>query len=376
MVHSLLTVLPDLYEEGDDPPEPLVEEKPSLPQDSPADLLPKTETFEHLEPAAEMNVSPATLPVPEGLDHEDLDGSTDVSMDPLEEGIYRERESSIDASTDGGSETLVDADELAQTTGGINTPVIPSSPEPKAIVEPSEVPHLSSDDQGEKAPLLAPGESDDHAPLTSEDEKPTPAPARTPSPSPPRRDPRPRRPRLSLTALLTQADALMREYPPTHPGVALRTVMGPQSVVHTWTERACDLPPDDDAERMVDRPELVVLPPPPSPSPSPVPSEDEDEDEDADFYREKEKKEKRERGRKRLRKPRTLGDVIGQRKAMVAGAVLVLSVAVAVYGLSGGLPAHGHGHGGQRAAWWKVGKMLGGLVGVGERVFDGIRDAL
>ena len=172
MVHSLLTVLPDLYEEGDDPPGPLVEEKPSLPQDSPADLLPKTETFEHLEPAAEMNVSPATLPVPEGLDHEDLDGSTDVSMDPLEEGIYRERESSIDASTDGGSETLVDADELAQTTGGINTPVIPSSPEPKAIVEPSEVPHLSSEDQGEKVPLLAPGESDEHAPLPSRTRNP------------------------------------------------------------------------------------------------------------------------------------------------------------------------------------------------------------
>ena len=41
----------------------------------------------------------------------------------------------------------------------------------------------------------------------------------------------------------------MREYPPTHPGVALRTVMGPQSVVHTWAERADDLRTMNIAER-------------------------------------------------------------------------------------------------------------------------------
>ncbi|KAM5543534.1 hypothetical protein V8D89_002785 [Ganoderma adspersum] len=370
MVHSLLTALPDLYEEGDDPPEPLIEEKLSLPQDPPAELLPKMGTFERVEPA-ETNLPATASPTLEGLDPADLDGSTDVSTEPSEIEVSRERESSIDASTDGGSETLVDADELAQTTDGASTPASPSSPEPKVVVGPSsELPQLSPEDEPEKPPLPTPeDESDGHPALPAEDdEKPrTPAPARTPSPSPPARVPRPW---LSLTALLTQADALMREYPPTHPGVALRTVMGPQSVVHTWAERARDLPPDDDAERMVARPELVVLPPPPSPSPSPSPLPSDDEDED--FDREKEKK--RERERKRLRKPRRLGDIIGQRKAMVAGAVLVLGVAVAVYGLSAGLP--GHGHGGQRAAWWKVGKMLGGMVGVGERVFDGIWDAL
>nr|VWP00440.1 STE/STE11/CDC15 protein kinase [Ganoderma boninense] len=281
MVHSLLTVLPDLYEEGDHPPEPPMGEKPSAPQDLSTDseLEPKTETFEHVEPA-ETNVPAATLQVPEGLDQADLDGSIDVSVELSEAEVSRERASSFDASTDGESETLVDADELAQTTDGTCTPVTPSSPERKALPEPSESDKLS-DGEVPKAPLLAPEEAtsdSEHSSLPSppsEDEKLTSASTRTPSPSPspPRRNPRPRRPRISLTALLTEADALMRQYPPTHPDVALRTVMGPQSVVHTWAERARDLPPDDDAERMVDRPELVVCPPPP---PSPLPSDDED----------------------------------------------------------------------------------------------------
>ncbi|PIL23198.1 hypothetical protein GSI_14507 [Ganoderma sinense ZZ0214-1] len=379
MVHSLLTVLPDLYEEGDDPPQPLMEEKPSVPQDPPADsdLEPQMETFERVE-SAEANVPAAALPVLDGLDQADLDASTEVSMELSEAEVSKERAWSVDASTDGGSETLVDADEPVQTTDGTSTPATPSSPEPKALPEPSEPYQLSSDGEREKVPLLAPADAaSEQASLLSppsEDEKPTPASAsssaRMPSPSPPpRRDPRPRRPRVSLTALLTEADALMRQYPPTHPDVALRTVMGPQSVVHTWAERARDLPSDDDAERMVDRPELVVCPPPP---PSPLPSEDEGEEWEKE---EVGKKRGRGRGRKKLRKPRRLRDVIVQRRTMVAGAVLVLGVAVAVYGLSGGLPS-GNGHGGQRAAWRKMGKMLGGLVGVGERVFDGLRDAL
>ncbi|KAI1785958.1 rab-GTPase-TBC domain-containing protein [Ganoderma leucocontextum] len=364
MVHSLLTVLPDLYEEGDNPPEPLAE-KSSMPQDPPTSPEPKMETFER----AEADVPVTAFASPDGLDRADLDGSTDVSTEPSE--VSQEGESSVYASTDGGSETLVDADEPVPTTDGTNTPAIPScsSLEPKAMAEPSELPRLSSADEAEKPPVPLPQEeTDEQPPLPSlEDEKPT--RTRTPSPERPSRDPRPRRPRLSLTALLTQADELMRQYPPTHPQIALSTIMGPQSVVHTWSERARDLPSDDDAERMIARPELIVLPPP---APSPLESEDETED--------MKRREKEERRRKRLRKPRRLTGMIVQRKTMVAGAVLVLGVAVAVYGLNGGLPGvgggHGHGHGGQRAAWRKVGKMLGGLVDVGERVLDGIRHAV
>ena len=379
MVHSLLTMLPDLYEEGDDLPEPLAEEKLSEHQGPPDGSELKTEASEPVEPA-ETDTSAITLAGPDDLNRADLDGSTYASTEPSE--LSRERESSIDASTDGGSETLVDLEEHAPATDGTSTPVTPSSPSPKTTVKLSEPPQPSAEDEAEKPPHPSPdGDPSEQAPSPlSEDEKPIPArTAPFPSPSPPPRNARPRRPRLSLTALLTQADALMQEYPPTHPRVALHSIMGPQSVVHTWAENARDLPPDDDAERMVARPELVVLPPP---LPSPLASDDEGWDADGE-------KEERERGtgrkgkekgrRKTLRKPRRLADAIVQRKTIVAGAVLILGVAVAVYGLNGGLPGAGgggHGHGGHRAAWRKVGKMLGGLVGIGERVLDGIRDAV
>ena len=80
-----------------------------------------------------------------------------------------------------------------------------------------------------------------------------------------------------------------------------------------------------------------------------------------------------------MRKPRRLSDVIVQRRTMVAGAVLVLGVAMAVYGLNGGaLPGVGGGHAGHRGTfgrgWRRVGRLLGGfVVGAGERVFEGIR---
>ena len=80
-----------------------------------------------------------------------------------------------------------------------------------------------------------------------------------------------------------------------------------------------------------------------------------------------------------MRKPRRLSDVIVQRRTMVAGAVLVLGVAMAVYGLNGGaLPGVGGGHAGHKGTfgreWRRVGRLLGGfVVGAGERVIEGIR---
>ncbi|KAH9918040.1 rab-GTPase-TBC domain-containing protein, partial [Amylocystis lapponica] len=129
---------------------------------------------------------------------------------------------------------------------------------------------------------------------------------------------------VSLTSLLMHADELYSIYPPTHPAIALDTIMGPQSVMLTWFEDPSELPSDDDAERMVLKPELVVRPV--------IDPEDEvASDDETDSTRRAH--EKQARRRRRLRKPHRLAV---QRKTMVAGAVLVLGVAMAVYGINAG----------------------------------------
>ena len=41
---------------------------------------------------------------------------------------------------------------------------------------------------------------------------------------------------MTLSSLLTHANTLYELYPPTHPGLAMSSIMGPQSVVYTWRE--------------------------------------------------------------------------------------------------------------------------------------------
>lgn len=179
----------------------------------------------------------------------------------------------------------------------------------------------------------------------SESSKPDSPPS--PSPAPPELS------AMTLSSLLKHADELYLLYPPSHPSIALGSIMGPQSVVFTWSEDAAALPADDAAERMVARPELVVLPV--------IEPEDEvvsDEDHDE------------KHARRRPRRPHTLGALSLERKTMVAGAVLVLGVAIAVYSLnSAGNGARAGEHGLGRE-WRKVGRLLAGaLIGVGEHVF-------
>ncbi|TBU25435.1 rab-GTPase-TBC domain-containing protein [Dichomitus squalens] len=384
MMHSLLTVFPDLYEEGDDPPEPHKAEVMPTSQDM-EETSTKEEDPDAVDSVSE-NATPAlALPsyqdtsIPEEDDYDEVTHSAS----PRIQAELSAGDTSDEVSTDAGSETLVDSQAPTPMADGSTIPVTTQAsslePDVRVKVQRSEPPlrSISDDDtepstlisaEHEKSPL-SPAEADQLlVPISDDEEKPPlpPTPARTSSPEPLGR---PRRPRISLTTLLTRADELMREYPPTHPQIALSTIMGPQSVVHTWSERARDLPSDDDAERMVLRPDLIVCPPPPEP----VPSDDE---------REREHERKRRERRRKLRKPRRLTDVIVQRKTMVAGAVLVLGVAMAVYGFNGGaLPGMGGGHGGHRGAfgreWRRVGKLLGGfMVGAGERMFEGIRQAV
>ncbi|KAG5720894.1 TBC1 domain family member 20 [Termitomyces sp. T112] len=142
-----------------------------------------------------------------------------------------------------------------------------------------------------------------------------------------------RLPPIKLTSLLSQADELYALYPPTHPELFLASIMGPQSVVYTWSESFSALPTDAEAEAMVLRPELIVYP-----------YVEDDAEGETEGNKKCEKKPasgklkcKHFRGKlhgklkgklKRLRRGR-----VDQTTGMVAGAVIVLGIAFAVYGV-------------------------------------------
>ncbi|CCM06012.1 uncharacterized protein FIBRA_08255 [Fibroporia radiculosa] len=199
-------------------------------------------------------------------------------------------------------------------------------------------------------------------------------PSPSPSPSVASSDTAPARSRVSLTSLLMNADRLFAQYPPSHPSISLSSIMGPQSVMLTWSEDSGALPDDDEAELMVTKPELIVLPH--------IEPEDEIASDDESFAsvsasKNKKRKEKAERARRKLRKPRHL---VLQRKTVVAGAVLVLGVTVAaVYGMQSGGPAgifRGDAHHQRNSLgrdWKRMSQFMGGMViGVGERMLDGL----
>lgn len=170
-----------------------------------------------------------------------------------------------------------------------------------------------------------------------------------------------RRPRTHISTLLEQADELFARYPPMVPSVNLPSIMGPKSVMLTWTEDPTRLPADDEAEMMVLDPQHVVYP---------APSEKEGSREE-EIEEEKDDRSQRLRRRRRLRKPRKIGSMVIERKAVVASAVLVLGVAMAVYGLHA-IPERHHSHTASRELR-RVGKHMGGVVlGMGGRLWDGL----
>lgn len=328
-MHSLLTSLPDLYEDGEEPISPKLE--------------PSEAKIEESEP-----------PIPLG-EAEPIKADTPSAP---------ELESSYSKEASGGV-----VEEAVSAPFAENLP--PDQPETTFLAESAGVHETNSQadlsiEEDGAAPSGDKSSSDPQEPPLSEKE-----PIRR-SPSP---EPRPHRPRVSVTALLAHADALYAQYPPTHPGVAVSSVLGPQSVMLTWSERRAELPSDDDAELMVLNPDLIVLPHIES---------DDDVASDGDSYRtpgsgRKSRKNEKEKRRRKLRKPRRLTDMVVQRKTMVAGAVLVLGVAMAVYGFNSGLPGSGGGHhrGGFGREFKRAGTSLGGaLIGVGKQVFEGIHQVL
>jgi hypothetical protein len=158
----------------------------------------------------------------------------------------------------------------------------------------------------------------------------------------------PRRPKVSLTSLLTKADLLSEWYPPTHSSIALSSIMGPQSVIFTWSELPADMPDDDEAERMVDKPELIVRP----------------------YIEAVPKGQDTRLGEKhrKFQKLRTSTLLGVEKRTVVAGVVLVIGVAVAVYGVHTRAPAlfqngdvHRHGRNWRRFGWWVGGVLTRGL---------------
>nr|GAT46722.1 TBC1 domain member 20 [Mycena chlorophos] len=180
-----------------------------------------------------------------------------------------------------------------------------------SVVDHSENPEMTSDD-----PPAYSEPSNEH----EEAEDPSP----TPPPPPPRRKPKPK-PQI-LTALLAAADALHESCPPTHPALHLSSIMGPQSTVYTWSQHTKDMPSADEAERMVQRLDLIVYPEPPPPEPEKKPAP----------------------RRTQARSVNNTGLLVG------AGLVLGVAIAVSVYGAR---------HNSDPARELRrVGQLLGGFV--------------
>ncbi|KAH9478599.1 TBC1 domain family member 20 [Psilocybe cubensis] len=177
--------------------------------------------------------------------------------------------------------------------------------------------------------------------------------------------------RIYLTDLLRRADALYKEFPPSHPGLALSSIMGPQSVVFTWSESFSELPSDNTAEAMVSHPELVVYPYVEIDPHQKEEGSSDDKDEKSPGGGKKSR-----RKRRKLRKS-PFGQM--EKKTMLAGTVLVLGVAMAVYGIKArnAHPSHGllygiaegRGH----KDWRRVSGWVGGaLAGMSEKIMNGL----
>ncbi|EJD51797.1 hypothetical protein AURDEDRAFT_181399 [Auricularia subglabra TFB-10046 SS5] len=121
-----------------------------------------------------------------------------------------------------------------------------------------------------------------------------------------------------LADLLKRADDLYTRFPPTDPRLAVDRIMGPQSVLFTWSEPSRDSEDqnqitDDEAEAMVDAPELVVR----------FDFQDEDELEEME----------RRQARRRISEPAEKASAWWPPNptTVLAGVVLAVSIGIAVY---------------------------------------------
>ncbi|KAF8531086.1 rab-GTPase-TBC domain-containing protein [Gautieria morchelliformis] len=168
---------------------------------------------------------------------------------------------------------------------------------------------------------------------------------------------------LSLSALLCHASDLFAAYPPSSPTLRLKETFGVQSVLYPNGQTMPDIfarLPDDVAESFVGG-DNVVLPL----------SQEEEEEESAPTRRPRNRESDSEKMRRGL--PIRIANGMVRRQTVVAGVVLLLGVAVALYGFSpggkcvrSGSAKMGSGNVKYIVAW------VGGLLGVGERLGIGL----
>ena len=194
---------------------------------------------------------------------------------------------------------------------------------------------------------------------------------------------------MPLPTILAHSDLLFAQYPPDHSQLRLSSIMGPQSVVFTWSENFSDLPSDTTAEAMVGRPELVSYPIGPEEMEGSEDEGEDDEGSDSDSeYNDKkpgkthrkrkggkegviggpQKRTRRKTIKKRVQKllkrfstttgaSQQITHVDG--RTVVTGAVMMLAVAIAVYNIKAQDGVSGLEFGGSSAGG------IGASIGVG-----------
>ncbi|EIW78264.1 hypothetical protein CONPUDRAFT_145569 [Coniophora puteana RWD-64-598 SS2] len=161
-----------------------------------------------------------------------------------------------------------------------------------------------------------------------------------------------------LPSLLARASELYALYPPSHPALSVPSILGPKSAMHTWHEDPSLLPSSAAAEDMVSHPEEIVYP-----FPEPSKGGEDDSDLDSSFEDARRAPRRPARPARQTRRgaggrkgvTRTLAGRIVARRTVLAGAVLVLGIAMAYYGART-QSGTGSAFGGSRAlgalAWW------------------------
>ncbi|EKM58169.1 uncharacterized protein PHACADRAFT_182539 [Phanerochaete carnosa HHB-10118-sp] len=349
MIHSLLSSLPDIYDENDgaDPPWDTAKEGTQAVSDEPsvsgrvadpeaATLLEEPQVdvqndHEQMSKSAEPSKLVASHP---GVsDSIDTVGSPPTRSEP-DESVTSQPDDS----------TLVN-DSSSPSEAETSLPAVPEEDHTLVFDESKKLGH-THDASTETAGSFQTAPEDkvlSGPPFPATDDSPPVSPLEDSF----------RRPKIHITSLLESADELFTRFPPTDPSVNLPSIMGPQSVMLTWSEDLARLPRDDDAELMVLQPHLVVLQ---------LPEEHDEKEED----RESDEVHDRKRKRRKLHKPKRMKMLS---KPTVVGAVLVVGVAVAVsYGLQVAPGRHPH-----MRELKNLGRLTGGvLVSFGGRLLDGL----
>ncbi|KZP28572.1 hypothetical protein FIBSPDRAFT_947404 [Athelia psychrophila] len=331
MVHSLLSGLPELLD-GDEE-----QAGTSATPDAEVEAAAEDIPLESEDMSQDTSASTTLQAEPVGSEPASVFGET-AEGEPLE---------SEDISQDISASTTLQVEPVVSEPASVFGETADAAP----IVEPEATASVATTDTIDSDATLTDSQTSLHPPSTppSDDEQVEQEPEYEPSPPSSRSaspEPTVVRPKIQLSTLLEHADALYMNFPPADPSLGLATIMGPNSVVFTWSEDPSKLPADDDAEGMAVNAELIVHPHIDFPS---------DEEEAANDEKERRRRKKGPGGGKR-RAPRF------ERRAMIAGAVLVLGLSIIVYGMQA---RHTRGHAGR--AWQKLG---GTVVGVADELAE------